>query len=278
MTSPEPGIDGGKIYQRPDDYDLEHACDADDTRFYGHVLRRLHPVRVVELACGSGRVLTALSRALPTAELVGVDASPEMLEQAAGHVKKLDGAARERISLHQGDMRDWAGAGAPFDVVLIGCCSVSHLLSLDDRRRTWANAFRLLKPGGALLVDVRMPDLATLAESQRIAPRALLQLDVDAARRTPSGGARLLRCTATTYEPHLQRADVRFLYDKFVADDDVDRFVSDFPSHVYFPSEIELLSVTSGFEIVQQYGDYGFVPVGRASPYLITLARRPAVE
>ena len=88
-----------------------------------------------------------------------------------------------------------------------------------------------------------MPDLATLAESQRIAPRALLQLDVDAARRTPSGGARLLRCTATTYEPHLQRADVRFLYDKFVADDDVDRFVSDFPSHVYFPSEIELLSV-----------------------------------
>ena len=84
-------------------------------------------------------------------------------------------------------MRDWAGAGGLFDVVLIGCCSVSHLLSLDDRRRTWANASRLLKPGGAFLVDVRMPDLATLAESQRIAPRALLQLDVDAARRTPSG-------------------------------------------------------------------------------------------
>ena len=60
-----------------------------------------------------------------------------------------------------------------------------------------------------------------------------------------------------------------------IGDDDTDRFVSDFPSHVYFPSEIELLCVTSGFEIEQQYGDYGFVPVGRASPYLITLARRP---
>jgi hypothetical protein len=54
------------IYQRPDDYDLEHACAADDLRFYAHVLRRLHPVRVLELACGSGRVLAGLTAALPT--------------------------------------------------------------------------------------------------------------------------------------------------------------------------------------------------------------------
>jgi SAM-dependent methyltransferase len=265
-----------EIYQRPEDYDLEHACAADDTRFYGHVLRRLHPVRVLELACGSARVMTALSAALPTSEIVGVDGAPEMLGQARQAIAGLSDEARQRLALHEGDMRDWPGDGNPFDVVLLGCCSASHLLTVDDRQRTWANVWERLKPGGYFLMDVAMADLATLAESQRVSPRALLQFDVDSTRRTPRGTARLVRCTATTYEPHLQRAEVRFVYDKFDASDaPIDRYVSDFPSHVYFPSELELLFATTGFEIVQQYGDYGFVPFGRTSPYLITLARRP---
>lgn len=264
------------IYQRPDDYDLEHACDGDDTRFYGHVLRRLDPLRVLELACGTGRVLASLAAALPSATLVGVDSSREMLDQAEQRLARLSAAARERVSLVDGDMRSPVGDGTPFDVVLIGCCSVSHLLTLADRQRTWAAVRDCLRPGGHFLMDVKMPDLATLAEAQRIAPRALVQLDVDASRRTAHGPARLVRCTATMYDPETQRADVRFLYDRFDTAADADRFVSDFPSHVYFPSELELLFVTSGFEVVQQYGDYGFVPFGWVSPYLITLARRPA--
>lgn len=271
------GTAASTIYQRPDDYDLEHACAADDTRFYGHVLRRLDPVRVLELACGTGRVLAALAHTLPSATLVGVDASPEMLGHAERRVAALSPAARERVTLVQGDMRTWSGDGTPFDAVLIGCCSVSHLLTLDDRRQTWTAVHDCLRPGGHFLMDVKMPDLATLAEAQRIAPRALVQLDVDASRRTAQGPARLLRCTATMYDPETQRADVRFLYDRFdcAGDAEPERFVSDFPSHVYFPSELELLFATAGFAVIQQYGDYGFVPFGRVSPYLITLARRP---
>lgn len=265
------------IYRRPDDYDLEQACAADDTRFYGHVLRRLDPLRVLELACGTGRVLTSLAAALPSATLVGVDSSPEMLGRAERRVAALPEAARKRVRLVEGDMRTWTD-DAPFDAVLIGCCSVSHLLTLEDRRQTWATVHDCLRPDGHFLVDVKMPDLATLAEGQRIAPRALVQLDVDASRRTPRGPARLLRCTATIYDPETQRADVRFLYDRFdsAADGDPERFVTDFPNHVYFPSELELLFATTGFETVQRYGDYGFMPFGRVSPYLITLARRGA--
>jgi SAM-dependent methyltransferase len=264
------------IYERPDDYDLEHACAADDTRFYGHVLRRLDPLRVLELGCGTGRVLAALTAALPSATLVGVDTSSQMLGQADRRLGTLGPAARARVSLVEGDMRSWVGDGTPFDAVLIGCCSAAHLLTLDDRRRTWAAVRDCLTPAGHFLMDVKMPDLATLAESQRIAPRALVQLDVDASRRTARGPARLLRCTATMYDPETQRADVRFLYDRFDSSEEPDRFVSDFPSHVYFPSELELLFASSGFELVQQFGDYGFVPFCRVSPYLITLARRSA--
>ena len=182
---------------------------------------------------------------------------------------------RQRVSFVKGDMRDWPGSGDAFDAVLITCCSLSHLLTLDDRRHTWATAFRLLRPGGVFILDVRVPDFATLAESQRVRARALVDLDIDATRRRLGEDARLLRCTATTYDPHLQRADVRLIYDRFDRRSLAERLVADFASHVYFPAELELLFVSAGFEIAHQYGDYRFVPRDRTSQFVVTVARRP---
>jgi hypothetical protein len=130
--------------------------------------------------------------------------------------------------------------------------------------------------GGIFILDVRVPDLATLAEAQRLRPRAFVDLDIDASRGTTEAETRLLRCTATTYEPHLQRADIRLFYDRFDHRALAERLVTNFPSHVYFPSELELLFRMAGFEIAQQYGDYRFARCDRTSEYVVTVARRPA--
>lgn len=274
----EPGADQAatEIYERPDVYELEYAeSDDADVRFYTRALLRVRPARVLELACGSGRVTFAVAAALRGATVVGVDTSAEMLQQAAANRAAQPAAVNDRVTFGEGDMRSWPGDGALFDAVLIPCCSISHLLTLNDRRRTWTTAWQQLRPGGTFIVDVRAPDLATLAESQRVKPRAFVDLDIDATRRSPVEDTRLLRCTATTYEPHLQRANTRLFYDKFDGRDLAERFVTDFPSHVYFPAEIELLCDVSGFVIDQQFGDYDASPFGRISPYLITVARKP---
>lgn len=262
------------IYQRPDDYNLEHASGEaeEDSGFYCRVLRRLQPGRILELGCGTGRVTLALAAALPDSRIVGLDSSPDMLARAEALLESVLPAMRSRVTLESGDMRTWNGDG-PFDVVVMPCCAASHLLTMSDRLSTWQNCFNLLKPQGTFLLDVGMPDLATLAESQRIASRALLQLDVDAS--SGSKQTRLLRSRATIYQPHEQRADIRFFYDRFDVTEPSDRFVSNFASHVYFPSEIELLFATTGFSVMEHYGAYDASPFGRTSPYLITLARRP---
>ena len=267
-----------EIYERPDVYELEYAeSDEEDVRFFTRVLARIRPARVLELACGSGRITYALAAVLRAVEVIGVDSSRDMLARAE-ELRAASGAAvPSRVTFLEGDMRSWAGDGALFDAVVIPCCSVSHLLTLDDRRQTWATAFRLLRPGGRFIVDVRAPDLATLAESQRVKPRAFVDLDIDATRQSPGEDARLLRCTATTYEPHLQRANVRLVYDKFDARELTERFVTDFHNHIYFPAELELLFIASGFTIEQQFGDYAFGAFGRTSPFLITVARKPVV-
>jgi len=266
-----------EIYARPDVYDMEHAGTGNpDAHFIARLLMSVRPRRVLEFACGSGRVSLTLAAHLPYAEIVGVDVSSDMLGAAAAARARADRSERARVSFATGDMRAWRGTGEAFDAVLIPCCSVSHLLTLDDRYNTWATAFSLLRPGGVFILDVRVPDYATLAEAQRVRPRAFVDLDIDAVRGRTSEEGRLLRCTATTYEPHLQRADVRLFYDRFDQRMLAERLVTDFASHVYFPAELEMLFRSAGFEIVQQYGDYAFVPVGRTSPYIVTVARRPA--
>ena len=171
------------IYTRPDVYDMEYEGSSnEDARFFARLLARIRARRVLELACGSCRVVFTLARALPAAEIVVVDSSIDMIERAAAARDATEACVRERVSIVKGDMRDWPGSVEPFDAVVIGCCSVSHLLTLDDRRRTWATAFRLLRPGGIFILDVRVPDLATLAEAQRIRPRAFVDLDIDARR------------------------------------------------------------------------------------------------
>lgn len=260
------------IYDRPEDYDLEHAQDDEDLSFYNALLRRLAPSRVLEMACGSARVTEALARALPSARIVGIDSSDEMLARGRARLATHGAEDAGRVSLHRADMRSWT-ADETFDVVIIPCCSVSHLLTLPDRVATWRNARTLLKPGGAFVVDVQMPNLASLADSQRSPRRAVLQWDIDAFMR--SERTRLVRCTATMYEPQHQRAHTRFFYDRFESTDSSERFVTNFESHVYFPSEVELLFLSTGFERLEQYGDYAGRRLDHTSPYLITVGFTP---
>src|SRR5262245_46943837 len=68
------------IYARPDLYDMEYEGDGNqDAQFFAGLLARVRPRRVLELACGSGRVTFTLAAALAKAEIVGVDSSIEML-------------------------------------------------------------------------------------------------------------------------------------------------------------------------------------------------------
>ena len=65
------------------------------------------------------------------------------------------------------------------------------------------------------------------------------------------------------------------IYDRFDQRVLAERLVADFASHVYFPAELELLFVSAGFEIAQQYGDYRFAARDRTSQFVVTVARRP---
>lgn len=243
------------IYQRPQDYELEHRGDADDAAFYGQLIERFEPRRVLEFACGSGRLTAPIAERRPDAALdvVGVEISESMLALAHRRVDEASELVRRRVSLHQGDMRTWS-SDQPFDMVIVGCSSITHLLGLEDRLQVWRNARRLLSTGGRFVIDITMPDIRTFSSSLETPPRALVEIDGD--REDEHTRERLIRSKTTRYDPYRQLARVTFVYDKFQADRPVDRYVSDFESHVYYPAELELLFLYTGFTIEHVWSDF----------------------
>jgi SAM-dependent methyltransferase len=261
------------IYERPEDYDLEHEGDDEDIAFYTHLLERWRPRRIMELAAGTGRVTIPLARAAASAEIeiVGLERDGPMLEEARRKLAELDQRERSCLTLMPGDMRAWKTA-EPFDLVMAPCSSLSHLLTLDDQLAAWKCAHENLCDGGRFVADLTMPNLTVYADSMQTPPRTLVEMDVDA--RDPASETRLLRYKTTRYLPHQQRAEIRFLYDRFSDGPDVDRYVSDFDCHVYYPRELELLFRSAAFSIEAWFGDYSMRPLRATSRQLIAVGRK----
>lgn len=103
------------------------------------------PARLLDLACGTGRTLRQIAVAHPDLSLVGVDLSRFYLDEARevlrGRNARLAVANAEALPLADGS----------FDAVT--CVYLLHELPLDARRRVLAEARRLLRPGGLLVIE-----------------------------------------------------------------------------------------------------------------------------
>ncbi|MCZ4124650.1 class I SAM-dependent methyltransferase [Streptomyces sp. H39-S7] len=104
-----------------------------------------HPGQVLEVAAGTGVVTRAVARALPGAvDLVATDLNQAMLDHA-----EAVGATRP-VRWQQADAMRLPFAAASFDVVF---CQFG-VMFFPDKVRAFAEARRVLRPGGTLLFNV----------------------------------------------------------------------------------------------------------------------------
>jgi tRNA (cmo5U34)-methyltransferase len=107
-------------------------------------------MRVLELGIGTGETARRVLARHPTASLIGLDASREMVDQAR-HVLPDD-----RVELRVARLEDPLPDG-PFDVV-IGALAIHHL-DARGKQQLFRRAARVITPGGRLVVaDVIVPE------------------------------------------------------------------------------------------------------------------------
>jgi SAM-dependent methyltransferase len=103
------------------------------------------PARVLEIAAGTGVVARALAAALPeAASIVATDLNRSMLDQAATR------GTRRPVTWRQADAMALPFADAAFDAVV---CQFG-VMFFPDKPRAYAEARRVLRPGGLFLFNV----------------------------------------------------------------------------------------------------------------------------
>ncbi|MEJ7628551.1 MAG: methyltransferase domain-containing protein [Nocardioidaceae bacterium] len=106
------------------------------------------PHRVVDLGCGPGQLTATLAARWPSAEVVGLDSSPEMVERARAH-------ATEQLSFRVADLVDWAvvpdGEGDEAPDVLVANAALQWV---PEHRALLPALVRRLAPDGWLAFQV----------------------------------------------------------------------------------------------------------------------------
>jgi arsenite methyltransferase len=115
--------------------------------------------RVLDMGCGRGAVLTAVARRLGTGRVTGVDIWSSRDQSGNAREVTLRNAALEgvsdRVQIDTGDMRALPYPDASFDLV-VSSLAIHNIRGDEERRRAVAEAYRVLKPAGRLVIaDIR---------------------------------------------------------------------------------------------------------------------------
>jgi len=235
-------------------YDYEYRRRRADAKFYRELAGELADPKqaVLELACGSGRVTSALLRGGHT--VIGCDLSLSMLRRAAARIAKMGKAHRERIQLVRADMRRFVVSG-DVPLVIAAFNSFEHLYTRTDVEAALDCVRRSLAPGGLFAFDVQNPDLSWLTRSpkKRWAKTTFTH---------PETKQRTIYTTNHDYDPISQICLIRIYY----------RPTGPGPERVihlsqrkFFPVELETLLWANKFRVIKRYGDFSGEPLSADS-------------
>jgi SAM-dependent methyltransferase len=212
--------------------------------------------RVLELACGTGRI--TLPIAFSGVAIDGLDFSESMLQRARERAT-IQGAA---ITFYHADIRQLA-FDAAYDFIFLPSGTFLHLLTRTDVADFLAGVRRALTPKGMLAIDVHNPTTTWL----KVLPLPSSPKETSFQHRSTQEHIRV----ATTDAYHADRQVLTQSHRYMFPDGAVRE--STVVLKLYFPVELESLLYYNGFSVQHTYGGYDQEPFTAESIRQIILAR-----
>jgi len=219
---------------------------------------------VLELGCGTGRVLLPIARA--GIGIAGLDFSDAMLEKCREALRREPEDVRERVRLVQSRMTDFR-LDQKFQLITIPFRPFQHLLTVEDQLACLKCARQHLAPHGRLVFDAFNPKPEALHDS------AWRELREDTPwTKLPDGRSfrRLSRVAAVHRAEQVN--DIEFVFEVVEADGRAERRIEQFPMRYFFRFELEHLLARAGFRVAALYGNFERVPFAGDSPEMIFAA------
>jgi SAM-dependent methyltransferase len=221
---------------------------------------------VLELGCGTGRLLIPLAR--EGVRITGLDNAPDMLELCRRKLLAEPEEVRRRVTLVAGDLREFV-LEEEFALVFLACDTARHLLESEDAIRCFVRAREALAPNGRLVVDTSLPDLPAMVEANGKEETGEFE--------HPETGHRFCSRFRAEYDFLRQRERNEIQLTEIAEGEVVSRARARTELTWFHPRELEVLLGTAGMRVVERFGSHRRDPLGPESRELILVAT-PAPE
>jgi len=237
-----------------------------DIQFYVDAARQAGG-RVLELGCGTGRVLIPTARA--GVEITGLDASPHMLAVCRRRLESESSDIRARVHLVQGDMREFSFPRT-FRLAMIPFRPFQHLTTVGDQLSCLQSVHRSLADDGLLLFDLFNPSLEALV-NRPIGE----ETDEEPEFATPDGRRIIRRHKMVSQDRFNQVNQSELIYYVTHPDGRKERLVHAFAMRYLFRFEAEHLLARAGFAGEHLFAGFDKSPFGSKYPgELVFVARK----
>lgn len=245
-------------------YDLTHADLTDDIEWVLSLAKEAAGP-VLELGCGSGRLLLPLARAGCT--VTGIDNAAAMLARARARLQNEPDDVKSRIELLEMDMAalDLAGKDGRFALAIIPYNTFMHL---DSRQKSAAlkGIKRYLAGNGRLFIDLINPFAIAATPNDHA-------LSLENRFTDPQTGHIVLQMASNHLDEASQLLRITWIYDASPpGGGPVQRTAATADYHYLFPHQIELLLQEAGFRLTSLAGNYDLSSFTEESERLLITA------
>jgi SAM-dependent methyltransferase len=238
-------------------YHAQHSSYTQDLPFWLNLAAE-SAGRILELGCGTGRVLLPLAQAGHA--VVGLDHDLAMLRFCAD---RIPSELRPKVSLLQSDMTT-IHLGVNFGLILLPCNTLSTL-SAESLRAVLDCAQRHLQPGG--IFSASMPNPYMLKHLPlRSAP------EIETVLPHPQDGRPVE--VSSAWEHDRQQFCLTWYYDHHRSSDEVDRWQITIKHQLILPETYREFLSDAGFAQIDFFGDFSGSPYRKRSHHLIITAKR----
>jgi SAM-dependent methyltransferase len=215
---------------------------------------------VLELGCGTGRILLPIARAGCT--IAGLDGSRQMLARCSEKLAAEPAAVQGRVTLRHHDMHDF-NLGTMHSLVIAPFRVVQHLTTVDDQVRFLAAVARHLGPQGRVIFDVFNPRFDLLVSADGV------EREDTPEQPLPDGRTfrRAYRVARVRWVDQVSEAELIYYVDG-------KRYVQAFEMRWFLPAELQHLLARAGFRVRAVYGDFARGPLVDGAPEQIVVTER----
>lgn len=225
---------------------------------------------VLEIGCGTGRVLIPTARA--GIEIIGVDKSLSMLAVCSNKIAREPQEVQARIRLTKADMRS-LHLGREFALITTPFRPFQHLIAVNDQLSCLESVRRHLRKDGKFVLDLFNPDLEQLAERMKQTDETITE---ELAFEMPNSRKVSRTIKITAMNPLEQTLEIEQIFDVKGNDGREEKREQKFCLRYFFRYEVEHLLARAGFRILDVYSGYDKSPLGSTYPgeliYIVTAA------